>query len=184
MGRGAYGRREIPVLLGGLILLLSGGAAGCAAGTDSGRDGGNKDHLRVRTDPEPLRRRFGVLGELSEPHWLGYDVDEAGKRTLVPAPDSRIRLVGSARLPKGAVAAALAAGRDRQEPFEPAALTDIPEPLRASVPAGARWLHSAAYDARVLAPGPQTEVNASADGRFLLDEERDVVWFDTVFLYA
>ncbi|MEV8537064.1 hypothetical protein [Streptomyces sp. NPDC051211] len=175
-------RRGFLALLGGSALLLLPGAAGCSA---SGSDAEQpvEDHLRVRTDAEPLRKRFTGLGELSDPHWLGYDVDLAGDRVTIPGPDARIRLVGVAQLPKGAVAAVL---RDAPpgDLFEPAELpADIPAPLAPHLPERSGWRASTAYDLRVLARDPaQPMSNDQADGQFFLHEGRDLVWFDTLFL--
>ncbi|MFF5449355.1 hypothetical protein [Streptomyces sp. NPDC012888] len=179
MGRERVGRREALALLGGLVLLPA--AGGCTAGPGEGRDDAPPDRLRVRTDVEPVRRRLGKLGELSDPHWLGYPLDKSGEgeRLTVPAHDQRVRLVGLARLPAGAVAATLDAA---EEPFEAAGLPEVPEPLRPFLPSGADWRTSGAYDVRVLAPGPEKTVNDTADGRFFLERERDLVWFDAVFL--
>ncbi|MFG2295844.1 hypothetical protein [Streptomyces sp. NPDC048603] len=176
MGRQRGGRRRFLRLLGGSLLLP---AAGCTAGSDRHPP----DRLRVRTDPEPVRTRLGALGELSDPHWLGYDIDEAGGSRTIPGPDSRIRLVGLARLPEGAVAAALAAVPGT---FERAAPPEVPEPLAPHfpAPAAADWRTSAAYDARVLAPSAGGTANPTADGRFFLSEPLGLVWFDVLFLHA
>lgn len=57
---------------------------------------------KVRTDPAPLNRRFSAaLGDVSDAHWLGYDTDESTNDRSIPSPDSRIRLVGVARLEQG-----------------------------------------------------------------------------------
>ncbi|MEU2390165.1 hypothetical protein [Streptomyces sp. NPDC007369] len=176
---GGTERRRFLALLGGAAVLPLAGAAGCAELRP------NEDHLRVRSDIEPLRKRFPALGEVSDAHWLGYDLDEAGKRQTIPAPDSRIRLVGVARLAEGAVAATLGAA-PAEERFEPVPLpADIPAPLAKHVPDRAGWRASTAYDLRVLARGPaQSSSGDQAEGRFFLREEDDRVWFDTVFLYT
>ncbi|NXY99866.1 hypothetical protein HYE82_36975 [Streptomyces sp. BR123] len=172
-------RRRFLALLGGAALLPLGATAGCAELRP------NEDHLRVRTGIEPLRKRFPALGELSDAHWLGYDLDEAGKRQTVPGPDSRIRLVGVARLAAGAVAATLGAA-PAGERFETVALpADLPAPLAKHVPDRTDWRASTAYDLRILAREPsQAPAGEEAEGRFLLHEKDDRVWFDTVFLYT
>ncbi|MEV7612766.1 hypothetical protein [Streptomyces sp. NPDC089799] len=184
-------RRQFLRLLGGSLLLPAAvaGAAGCTAASDRQPP----DHLRVRTDAEPIRTRLGALGALSDPHWLGYDIDDsrAGGRSgssgtserTVPGPDSRIRLVGLARLPKETVAATLATDPGT---FEPAAPPEVPEPLAPYVPdaVAAAWRSSPAYDARVLPSPPGGTANPAADGRFFLSEPLGLVWFDTVFLYT
>ncbi|MFD7627724.1 hypothetical protein ACFV7Q_17075 [Streptomyces sp. NPDC059851] len=176
---GGTERRGFLALLGGVVLSALAGTAGCSELRP------NEDHLRVRTDVEPLHERFPALGELSDPHWLGYDVDEAGRRQTLPGPDARIRLVGLARMAPGAVAAVLGAATagERFEPVDPPA--DLPAPLATHVPDRAGWRASTAYDLRVLAQAPsQSATGDRADGRFLLHEEDDLVWFDTVFLYT
>ncbi|MFJ9643213.1 hypothetical protein [Streptomyces sp. NPDC101206] len=177
---GRTGRRGFLALLGGTVLLPLAGTAGCAELEP------NEDHLRVRTEVEPLRKRFPALGELSDAHWLGYDLDGAGERQTVPGPDARIRLVGVARLTRGAVTAALGAA-PAAERFETLPLpADVPGPLAEHVPDRSGWRASPAYDARVLAGDPPQSAPSGdrANGRFFLHEADDRVWFDTVFLYT
>ncbi|MFJ7157190.1 hypothetical protein ACIQUQ_19870 [Streptomyces sp. NPDC101118] len=139
----------------------------------------------MRTDTGPLRERFALLGELSDAHWLGYDVDGAGKRETVPGPDSRIRMVGVARPAADALRAALDS-RPNGERFEEAApLGTVPAPLAPHLPERTGWQENTAYDLLVLGGGEDgAAVNDRADGRFLLHEGRGLVWFDAVFLYA
>ncbi|MBD3579306.1 MULTISPECIES: hypothetical protein [Streptomyces] len=181
MRGGRTGRRGFLALLGSAALAPSAGAVGCAGLRP------NEDHLRVRTDVEPLHKRFAALGELSDAHWLGYDLDAAGKRQAAPGPDARVRLVGVARTAPGTVAATLAAA-PAGERFETVALAgDVPAPLAPYVPDRAGWRASTAYDLTVLARDPAqpgADGNDRADGRFLLHEADDRVWFDAVFLYA
>ncbi|MFD0723036.1 MULTISPECIES: hypothetical protein [Streptomyces] len=181
MRDGRTGRRGILALLGGVALAPLAGTAGCAGLRP------DEDRLRVRTDVGPLHKRFAALGPLSDAHWLGYDLDAAGRRASVPGPDARIRLVGVARPAPGAVAAALAAAPGG-EPFDTVALAgDIPAPLARHVPDRAGWRASPAYDLTVLARDPAQPGAVGgdrADGRFLLHEADDLVWFDAVFLYA
>ncbi|MER5928736.1 hypothetical protein [Streptomyces sp. NPDC002054] len=175
-GRTSTNRRSFLALLGGSALLMLPGAAGCSSPVI-------EDHLKVETGVEPLRKRFAAVGEMSDPHWLGYDIDESGKRQTIPGQDSRIRMVGVARLPKGAVADILRSAPPGDR-FEPAALpADIPAPLAPHLPAREGWRASAAYDARILAtPDDSSGTNDQADGRFFLHEERDLVWFDVLYL--
>ncbi|QES51585.1 hypothetical protein DEJ50_30805 [Streptomyces venezuelae] len=182
-GRTSTSRRSFLILLGVTALPVLPAAAGCAAPVV-------EDHLKVQTRTEPLRLRFAAVGEMSDPHWLGYDIDEAGKRQTIPGQDSRIRMVGVARLPKGAVTGILQSAPPGDR-FEPAALpADIPAPLVPHLPVRDGWHASTGYDARILAapaaPGNPTapDTNDRADGRFFLHEERDLVWFDVLYLSA
>jgi hypothetical protein len=140
------------------------------------------DHERVRTDLAPLRRRFGEAGRLSGAHWLAYDQDAKG-RSYLPSPDPRYRVVGVARLPAGTAARTVA---DPAHAFEPAAPTGpngpsgpsgVPDVLASFLPAHARWLTSASYDALLLGPGPVDDLTR---GRFFLDVATDTLYFDTV----
>ncbi|MET9916061.1 hypothetical protein ABZZ04_03130 [Streptomyces sp. NPDC006435] len=131
------------------------------------------DRERIRTDLAPLQRRFGEAGRLRGAHWLAYDQDAEG-RSYLPSPDPRYRVVGVARLPAGAAARTAA---DPAHAFGPAGPTGVPEVLAAFLPAHARWLTSASYDALLLGPGP---VDGLTRGRFFLDTATDTLYFDTV----
>uniref|UniRef100_A0AAU2JL42 Uncharacterized protein n=1 Tax=Streptomyces sp. NBC_00049 TaxID=2903617 RepID=A0AAU2JL42_9ACTN len=175
--RGRTGRRGFLTLLGGSALLLTGAAAG---GYALWPEGPPPDPERVRTDTEPLRARFAAIGAMSDAHWLGYDINEgAYDDRTIPGPESRIRVVGLARLPQGR-AADIVRG-PRQVPFSAAVPPHVPKPLRTFVPADAAWQNSPDHDREIDA------VPSSADhveGRYFLDAARDLVWFDAVFLYA
>ncbi|APU38961.1 hypothetical protein [Streptomyces sp. TN58] len=137
--------------------------------------------VRVRTDPEPLNARFGpYVGTLVEAHWLGYDIDEpsGGSRT-VPGPDSRIRLVGIARLAAGG-AAAVTGRAEYAFTSGGAAPSALPAELEPYAPAGAAWQHSPRFDAH--ANKGQSEGNPS--GRYHFDPARDLVRFDLLYLYT
>ncbi|MFJ7589031.1 hypothetical protein ACIQZO_16950 [Streptomyces sp. NPDC097617] len=141
---------------------------------------------RVRTDLEPLNRRFGrFLGTLADAHWLGYDIDSAGDDRSIPSPDSRIRVVGFAHLAGGGASAitgrpehAFAAGA----PSEPPA---PPESLKPYLPAGGNWRHSPGFDAYA---DNRDAVSWAADGspagRYYFDTDRDLVHFDVQYLYT
>ncbi|MFB7462065.1 hypothetical protein ACFCZ1_00935 [Streptomyces sp. NPDC056224] len=175
--RGHTDRRRLLGLFGGSALLLTGAAAG---GYALWPEGPPPDPERVRTDTEPLRARFASLGEMSDAHWLGYAINKgAYDDRSIPGPDSRIRVVGLARLPQGKAAEAVR--RPRQVPFSVGGLPQIPAPLRKFVPAGAVWQSSPDHDAEInAAPSSADHV----EGRYFLDAARDQVWFDAVFLYA
>lgn len=175
---GPTGRRKFLTLAGGILLVGAAGVAGAAALRSE--DAPGPDPQRVRTDPEPLDRRFGTaLGPLSDAHWIGYDVDAAQQDSRIgpPAPDSRVRLVGLARLRPGGAAAVLATPGHT---FTPAPLTGLPARLEPYVPAGAVWRGSAEFDRTVTTGDPSAE----ATGGFRFDEAHDLVCFDLLYLYT
>ncbi|GAA5023281.1 hypothetical protein GCM10025734_80250 [Kitasatospora paranensis] len=93
MGRPAFVSSRRWILLGGLAALA--GGAGVYAAT---ADEFVPDRERVRSDVEPLQRRFLAIGRLSGPHWLGYNPNDSG-RELLPDQDPQTRVVGFAHLP-------------------------------------------------------------------------------------
>ncbi|WP_405787701.1 hypothetical protein OG753_07115 [Streptomyces sp. NBC_00029] len=138
----------------------------------------------VRTDLEPLNRRLGpFLGELTDAHWLGYDIDASGAGDdRIPSPDSRIRLVGAARLPAGG-AAAITAKPDHA--FAPGAPSGLPAPLKKYLPADAAWQHSPGFDAYANGQGGKSEASdGTPSGRYLFDVARDLVHFDLLYLFT
>ncbi|WP_328924256.1 hypothetical protein OG429_06120 [Streptomyces sp. NBC_00190] len=173
--RGRTSRRRFLLILGGSLLL-----AGAGVGVGSALSSDEPDPRRVRTDLEPLKLRFHAAGELTEAHWQGYDVDaSAGGDRYIPSPDSRIRLVGVARLGTGQVAGIL---RNPDYSFAAAEPKDLPGRLKPYVPAGAAWQRSEAFDTLMNRPG--SDLFTSSSGEFLLDAERDLVCFDVIELYA
>ncbi|MFF3014193.1 hypothetical protein [Streptomyces sp. NPDC057939] len=175
---GRTDRRRFLALTGGAALLLT--AAGAAAlWPDSEPEPESEpDRRRVRTDTEPLNSRFEqALGALSDPHWLGYDIDASSADRFLPGPDSRIRLVGIARMRPGAAAGIV---ERSGHAFVPAALPDPPSPLRSHVPAGARWRTSPGFDTAANRPGPAVVPS----GTHHFDAALDLVWFDVVLLHT
>ncbi|MFF4318885.1 hypothetical protein [Streptomyces sp. NPDC001568] len=173
-GRGE--RRRFLALTGGAALLLA--AAGAAALWPDAEPESEPDRRRVRTDTEPLNRRFEqALGPLSDPHWLGYDVDASSADRFLPGPDSRIRLVGIARTRPGAASRIL---EGSGHAFVPAGLPDLPARLRTHVPTGARWQGSPGFDTAANRPGP----SVVPSGTYRLDAARDLAWFDVVLLHT
>ncbi|MFJ8017691.1 hypothetical protein [Streptomyces sp. NPDC096339] len=172
--RGRTNRRRF-LLIAGLPLLAVGGGMTYLLWPEPP----SPNPFTVRTDAEPLNTRFGPwLGELTDPHWLGYDIDEAaaGGDRFIPGPDPRIRLVGVARLPAGG-AAALAGVPGRT--FTPAALPELPGPLKPHLPAEATWQHSPEFDAYAN----HEATDGHPTGRYLIDVARDLVCFDVVYIY-
>ncbi|MET9603604.1 hypothetical protein ABZZ17_00915 [Streptomyces sp. NPDC006512] len=174
---GRTGRRRFLALTGAAALLLgAAGAVGAAVLWPEPEP--EPDRRRVRTDPAPLNSRFEqALGPLSDPHWLGYDVDASSADRYLPSPDSRIRLVGIARMRPGAAAEVLARPGHA---FAPAGLPDLPAPLEPHVPAGARWQGSPDFDRAANRPGASVQPS----GTYRLDAARDLVWFDVLFRYT
>lgn len=153
-GMASLGRRGMLAL--GAVTLL----AGCTANTKS------TDGAKVRTDLEPLERRFAGLGPLSGAHWLGI-VLGTDPRGSVPGPTD-VRVVGTAQLRAGTVAAITGAS---QQSFQPEVPTQLPEKLTEFVPKDARWVRSDSFDHDMTA-GTYT-------GAFYLDPGTDTVYFDT-----
>ncbi|MFJ3723425.1 hypothetical protein ACIPYQ_12740 [Streptomyces sp. NPDC090045] len=170
---GRTSRRRF-LLIAGLPLLAAGGLTAYAAWPEPDRS-----KVRVRTDLKPLESRFGTyVGELTEAHWVGYDIDESPGDRTIPSPDSRIRLVGVARLAAGGAAAIV---RNAEYAFTPAVpASALPAPLEKYSPADAAWQHSPQFDAYVNRP----QSDGHPSGAYHLDEARDLVHFDLLYLYT
>jgi hypothetical protein len=164
----------------GLAVVLAGaGAVTVVATTTHRRD----DSTTVRTEVAPLRARFPAVGELFDPHWLGYN-PRANQGSRLPEPDPQLRVVGVARLPPGTVKAITSRpGFDFRPaeligpglhgwPGSPDDLTRPPEPIVDHLPSEARWVGSTRFDISVTGDEYQ--------GRFYFDQASDTVYFDTV----
>jgi hypothetical protein len=148
------GRRGTLAL--GAVTLL----AACTAHTKSA------DGARVRTDLEPLERRFAGLGPLSGAHWLGIALG-TDSRGSVPGPTD-VRVVGTAQLRAGTGAAITGTS---QRGFQPEVPTQLPEKLAEFLPKDARWVRSDSFDHDMTA--------GTYIGAFYLDPGTDTVYFDT-----
>ncbi|MFE1771069.1 hypothetical protein [Streptomyces sp. NPDC059008] len=135
--------------------------AACTSTAKSAED------AKVRTDLEPLERRFAALGPLSGAHWLGTALG-TDSRGSVPGPTD-VRMVGTARLRAGAVAAITSAPQRGFRPEEPPRL---PQKLAEFVPKGARWVRSDSFD--------RDMTGGTYSGAFYLDPGTDTVYFDTI----
>lgn len=124
------------------------------------------DSAKVRTDLEPLERRFAALGPLSGAHWLGTALG-TDSRMSVPSPTD-VRVVGTAQLRAGAVAALTGAPHKN---FQPATPSQLPAELAEFMPSGARWVRSKVFD-REMTGGMYS-------GTFSFDPGTDTVYFDT-----
>ncbi|MEV8625288.1 hypothetical protein [Streptomyces sp. NPDC051079] len=145
----------------GVLALGAAAALGaCTSPAKSAEDG------KVRTDPEPLERRFTALGRLSDVHWLGT-VLGADSRGSVPGPTD-VRVVGFAQLRAGGVRALTGAPKWA---FRPATPGRPPEALVPYASKSARWVRSASFDDEVT--------GGLYAGTFHFDETGDRVYFDT-----
>ncbi|MFA7766675.1 hypothetical protein [Streptomyces sp. NRRL S-448] len=138
----------------------------------------------VRTDLEPLNRRLGpFLGELTDAHWLGYDIDDTGDDRGIPSPDSRVRVVGVAHLPAGGAAAIT--GKPDHAFAAAGAPSGLPAALKQHLPAAAAWQHSPAFDAYANSQGAGGQASDGIpSGRYLFDTARDLVHFDVLYLFT
>ncbi|MET9852292.1 hypothetical protein ABZY57_04980 [Streptomyces sp. NPDC006450] len=169
--QGLSSRRRLLLGLGAPLLL---GAAGLGYAMWPEEENAEK----VRTDLAPLNRRFWTaLGDVSDAHWLGYDIDESTNDRAVPSPDSRMRLVGVARLKQGTANRIM---RDPAHRFEVGPLAGMPAPLKPYIPSSAAWKQSQTYDRVALEEG----LDMIPSGTFRFDGIRDLVYFDYVFLYT
>ncbi|GAA3767782.1 hypothetical protein GCM10022206_03120 [Streptomyces chiangmaiensis] len=122
-GMAGLGRRGMLAL--GTVMMLA-ACTSTAKGTD---------RAKVRTDLEPLERRFAALGPLSGAHWLGTALGTDSGRS-VPGPTD-VRVVGTAQLRAGAVAAIMGAPH---RSFQPETPSRLPAELAEFMPTGARWV--------------------------------------------
>lgn len=169
--RSLTNRRRLLLGLGAPLLL---GAAGLGYAVWPEEE----DAEKVRTDLAPLNRRFWTaLGDVSDAHWLGYDIDESNNDRSIPSPDSRVRLVGIARMEQGRASRIT---RDPAHHFEAGTLPGVPAPLKPYVPSSSAWQQSASYDKVAVQEG----LSVIPSGTFSFDRIRDLVYFDYVFLYT
>lgn len=169
--QGFSSRRRLLLGLGAPLLL---GAAGLGYAMWPEEESAEK----VRTDLAPLNRRFWTaLGDVTDAHWLGYNIDESDSARSVPSPDSRMRLVGVAHLKHGT------ANRIMSDPahhFEVGPLSAPPAPLKPYIPSSAAWKQSLTYDKVALEEG----LDVIPSGTFRFEAIRNLVYFDYVFLYT
>jgi hypothetical protein len=125
------------------------------------------DGAKVRTDLEPLEHRFAALGPLSGAHWLGTALG-TDSRVSVPGPTD-VRVVGTAQLRAGTVAAITGVP---QRSFQPEKPIQLPEQLAEFVPKDARWVRSDSFD--------RDMTGGTYSGTFYLDPGTDTVYFDTI----
>ncbi|MFZ3495615.1 hypothetical protein ACODT5_20720 [Streptomyces sp. 5.8] len=169
--RGLSSRRRLLLGLGAPLLL---GAAGLGYAMWPEEETAEK----VRTDLAPLNRRFWTaLGDVSDAHWIGYDIDESNNDRSVPSPETRMRLVGVAHLKQGTANRIMG---DPAHHFEVGPLVSPPAALKPYIPSSAGWKQSVTYDKVALEEG----LDVVPSGTFRFDGIRDLVYFDYVFLYS
>jgi hypothetical protein len=103
----------------------------------------------LRTDREPIARRFPRLGDFAEVHWQGAVAGPTGG-SRVPGPSDV--LIQAVVLLRPADLAAAASGYD----WTPAPVdwdAKVSERLRPFLPASADWRHSRQYEADVRTDG-------------------------------
>ncbi|MEV7602441.1 hypothetical protein AB0O91_34220 [Kitasatospora sp. NPDC089797] len=152
-------------------------AAGCAGGPgqDDRAERRNPSEApaadatagQVRTDVDPLKRRFPELGELSATKWIGRTLGQGGG-SGVPGPTD-VSLDGIARIDPGTLATITGNGTWQEERIG----CPVPSAL-AEETGGAEsaWLHSDAFD-RTVTRGRYT-------GSFYFDRQHSRVYFCTV----
>ncbi|MFD9475226.1 hypothetical protein [Streptomyces nojiriensis] len=175
--RGRTNRRRF-LLIAGLPLLTVGAGMTYLLWPEPPR------RTEVRTDLEPLNRRLGpFLGELTDAHWLGYDIEDAADDRSIPGPDSRIRVVGVAHLPAGGAAAIT--GKPDHAFAATGAPSDLPTALKQHLPADAAWQHSPGFDAYANGQGAAGQApDGIPTGRYLFDTARDLVHFDVLYHFT
>jgi len=145
---GTVADRRAPRVVGALVVLFA-GLTGCTGrpveDPPVGRDpeGNSMSAGTVRTDREPISRRFPKLGDFVEVHWQGSVV---GASSSVPGP-SDVLIQGLVVLrPED-----LAAARTGYQ-WEPAPAgwdAKVPDLLRPLAPASGDWRHNAQFESEV-----------------------------------
>jgi hypothetical protein len=157
-----WGRRG--VLIFGAAAVLAACASAESSSPPREKDAGESG---VRTDAAPLERRFPVLGQLSDAHWLGATLG-LESRMSVPGPFD-VRVVGIARLRAGEGATIVEA---RQSDFRPETPGQVPGPLAGFLPDGATWVRSETFNREVT--------GEAYSGEFYLDPVSNSVYFDAI----
>ncbi|MFF3458280.1 hypothetical protein ACFYXH_28990 [Streptomyces sp. NPDC002730] len=146
------------------VAVLGGGTGIYAASGDTSVP----DRERVRKDAEPLLRRFRAVGQLADPHWLGFNPNDSG-REPIPDQDPQIRVVGIAQLPAGAATSIV---RSPAYGFALGSPSKVPEMLEQFLPEQPEWMSSPRYDQHIT--------KSAYQGSFHFDRGTDCVYFDTL----
>ncbi|MEV7185525.1 hypothetical protein [Kitasatospora sp. NPDC093102] len=148
------------VLITGLPLVASCAAAEPAAPTP-------KATPAIRTDLDPLHRRFPELGTLSQARWTDRVLGSQDPRPAVPGPTD-VAVDGVAGIDPARLAAITSTGSWAEEHIA----CGVPAELATELGAPRTWLHSDGYDLSVTA-GRYT-------GAFYFDRQAAQVYFCTV----
>ncbi|MBD0674356.1 hypothetical protein [Streptomyces sp. CBMA156] len=167
-------QRPVPqalLMASAAVLLVS----GCASGPEAGADGRAENRQQaaaapspaaVRTDLEPLKRRFPKLGPLSESKWVSRMLT-LNSVPEVPGPTD-VSLDGVAHVEPGTLAGITASGVWAESAIE----CGVPKELAAEVGGTTGWLNSQAFDRSVTL--------TRYSGSFYFDPRSSRVYFCTV----
>ncbi|MFG2911836.1 hypothetical protein ACGF0D_02925 [Kitasatospora sp. NPDC048298] len=120
----------------------------------------------MRTDLEPLKRRFPQLGSLSAATWVSR-VLTLNTRPEVPGPTD-VSLEGVAQVEPATLVAITSSGRWEEIPIA----CGVPEEITAEVGDPTRWLHSKAFDESIT--------RTQYSGSFYFDKQAGRVYFCTI----
>ncbi len=150
-------------------------ASGCASAPESSAAGQGEDRrptavvttpAEVRTDVEPLKRRFPQLGELSATKWVGRVLTK-NSVPEIPGPTD-VSLDGVAQLDPATLTAITGSGTWREGGIG----CGVPQEIAAEVGDTMAWLHSEAFDKSVT--------RTQYTGSFYFDRQTNRVYFCTV----
>ncbi|MFE3502353.1 hypothetical protein [Kitasatospora sp. NPDC059160] len=158
------------------VLVAGALVSGCSSAGGDGPAATAPTPARLRSDTEPLQRRFPELGPLSGATWVGAVLGggPGDGRAAVPGPTD-VRVDGFAGIEPATLAAITGSGSGGGS-WQPGPLgcPGLPDVLERELGDGrqATWLHSEDYD-RSVTHGRYT-------GSFFFDRERSRVFFCTV----
>ncbi|MFJ4595368.1 MULTISPECIES: hypothetical protein [unclassified Kitasatospora] len=150
-------------------------ASGCTSAPETSSAGQGEDRrltaaattpAQVRTDVEPLKRRFPQLGELSATKWVGRVLTK-NSVPEIPGPTD-VSLDGVAQVDPATLTAITGSGTWREGSIG----CGVPQEIAPKVGDTTVWLHSEAFDKSVT----QTQYT----GSFYFDKQTNRVYFCTV----
>ncbi|MEV7927701.1 hypothetical protein [Kitasatospora sp. NPDC088779] len=162
---------RILLLIPAAVLL----ASGCASAPETSTAGQGSDRrptitaptpAQVRTDVEPLKRRFPQLGELTATKWVGQVLTK-NSVPEIPGPTD-VSLDGVAQVDPAILTAITGSGMWRESAIE----CGVPQEIAAEVRDTKMWLHSEAFDKSVT--------RTQYTGSFYFDKQSSRVYFCTV----
>ncbi|GAA0221846.1 hypothetical protein [Cryptosporangium japonicum] len=139
------GRMARRWIVAAVVVLALAGCDGTPAADRSPTPSVTHSTTPVRTDREPITKRFPALGAFRDVHWQATTTVFTDNRVPGPSDTTIQAVVGLAETD-------LAAARSGYT-WETAPAgwdDDVPQPLRAYLPKNAEWRHSEQYDAAVL----------------------------------